>query len=77
MKRLTTYCLLLFCLFSCQSKQNNQSKSAGDSVVVTPKQETITINDSMVLPLSKEILTAVKNKDYKKFASFIDTEEGK
>jgi hypothetical protein len=40
---------------------------------VIPKHETTIINDSMALPLSKEILTAVRNKDYQKFASFIDS----
>jgi hypothetical protein len=75
MKRLICY-VLLFGFFSCQNKQNNQSKSTGDSAVVIPKQETKIISDSTALPLSKEILSAVKNKDYKKFASFIDAEAG-
>ncbi len=75
MKRLIC-CVLLFCFFSCQNKQTNQSKSTVDSAVVTPKQETKIISDSVALPLSKEILSAAKNKDYKKFASFIDAEEG-
>ena len=75
MKRLTC-CLLLFGFLSCQNKQNNQSKSTGDSVVKTPKQETKIISDSAALSLSKEILSAAKNKEYKKFASFIDPEAG-
>jgi hypothetical protein len=66
-------CVLLSAFFSCNSKQNKQSSA--DTVSI-PKQQTTIINDSMALQLSKEILTAVKNKDYKKFASFIDSGEG-
>jgi len=72
MKRIIA-CILFGAFFSCNSKENKQS--GGDTVSI-PKQQTKIINDSMALPLSKEILTAVKNKDYEKFASFIDSIEG-
>jgi len=72
MKRIIA-CVLLCTFFSCNSKQNKQS--VADTVSI-PKQQTKIINDSMALPLSKEILTAVKNKDYQKFTSFIDSTEG-
>jgi hypothetical protein len=72
MKRVVT-CILLCIFFSCNSKQNEQSLA---DTLVTPKQEATIISDSMALPISKEILTAVKNKDYQKFSSFIDSTEG-
>jgi hypothetical protein len=74
-KRLIKYYVLLFCLVSCQSKQNNQSESVVDSSA-TSKQEAIILNDSMAVPISREILTAVKNKDYSKVASFIEPLKG-
>jgi hypothetical protein len=74
-KRLATYYILLFCLFSCQSKQNNQSKAVADSTVIL-KQETVVFNDSMAAPVSREILTAIKNKNYQNFASFIEPLKG-
>jgi hypothetical protein len=74
MKCATTY-ILLFIFFSCQNKQNNQSKSVADSIV-SQKQETKIPNDSMALFLSREILSAIKKKDYQKFASFIDSGNG-
>ncbi len=75
MKRSITCYILLFCLLSCQSKQSNQSNSVVDSSA-NPKQETIVFNDTMAVPVSREILTAVKNKDYQKVASFIEPLKG-
>jgi len=66
-------CILLSAFFSCNSKQNKQSSADTASI---PKQQPVIINDSMALPLSNEILTAVKNKNYEKFTSFIDSTEG-
>jgi len=76
MKCVITCSVLLFLLFSCKNKKNDQSKSVAESAVQPLEPEAKTVSDSMALTLSKEILTAVKNKDYQKFASFIEPHVG-
>src|SRR5205809_4597636 len=76
MKHITICCLAFFIFFSCQDKKNNKLKTGIDTIPVAAAPGIATINDSMALPLSKEILTAIKEKNYQKLASFIEPVEG-
>lgn len=64
------YILVMLC-FSCQTKTKNESKTTVDSSAVIAKPETIVISDSAALPLSKEILSVIKNENYTKLATYI------
>jgi hypothetical protein len=72
------YCGLLFFVFACGSKKNNESipgtatRSAAPGVVTGSAE----VNDSMALALSTVILTAIKRKDFQMVALFIDTVQG-
>ena len=66
----TCYILLFLC-FSCKSKTSDKSKSPVDTTSIIAKPDVNIVSDSAVLPLSKEILSAIKIKDYSKLASCI------
>lgn len=66
-----TYCILLLLFVSCQTNTKNEPKTTVDTSAVIAKPETIVISDSAALPLSKEILSAIKNKDYAKLNDYV------
>ncbi len=66
----TTICISF--LMSCTEtpKQGGENIVSEYSARPTPKTPTVQNDDSVVLALSKQVLTSLKNKDYKTFAGF-------
>ncbi len=75
--------LCLCCLFSCTETQDktqatNQTIDTTQAAKRTPQNADVTqINDSTIIKtLSKEVMTSLKNKDYKAFTAFFHPKQG-
>jgi hypothetical protein len=64
-------CILLIVFLSCKDK-NNKPRVNKDSALAAIKKDTTAANDSAALPLSEEILSAIKIKNYQKLALFVN-----
>ncbi len=75
-KLTTAYFIISIFLFSCTAKKSSESPvniSVPDTIVVAEKKPVI---DSLVLPLTAQVLTLISQKDYSKLASFIHPVQG-
>jgi len=75
MKCLVAYTILLM-LASCNDQVVVSQKDKAKDTVISKTVEAAPLNDSMVLPLTKEILQTIKEKNYAKLSKYIDPDLG-
>lgn len=68
-----SFLIILLFFFSCQNKSNKVINVNLDTIVT--KNTQILINDSSVLLLSEQVLSAIKYNNYQLFASFINIDD--